>query len=238
MSNIGYIRSNEEQNEVVAESDALGDSVHPKTKESYNKLGMAVPDSAYFAARRPFEKTVKRVKELKGAQPDEDIRIINIYRIKDAAANEWLCYTFSTSIQDMQQNKVTTDYKIGMHPEAYGSVRRDTNFNVISTDLDGINVVYDIKWDVKEFEKTMAMHKGIPSKIELIVGLESYNINSFYGGNCYTIKNADDFKTGTHEELMALGQRGLSTVEPSLAKLKQSIDKDPAYSLAKQQRIR
>ena len=75
-------------------------------------------------------------------------------------------------------------------------------------------------------------------KIELIVGLESYNINSFYGGNCYTIRNAEDFKTGTHEELISLGQRGLSSVEPSLARLKQSVDRDPSYSLAKQQKVR
>jgi hypothetical protein len=238
LSNIGYIRSTEEVNEIVAESDELGDSVHPKTKESYNKLGLAVPDSAYFAARRPFEKTIKRVKELKGAQPDEDIKIINIYRIKDSARNEWLCYTFQTSFQDMQQNKVQTDYKIGMHPEAYGSIRRDTNFNVISTDLEGINVVYDIPWNPEELEKTIKMHKGIIDKIELIVGLESYNINSFYGGNCYTIRNVEDFKAGSHEELMSLGQRGLSSVEPSLSRLKQSVDKDPAYSLAKQQKVR
>jgi len=242
MSSGGYIRTNEseqrENQEILAESDEIGDSVHPETKESYRKLGLSVPDSAYFAARRPFERTIKRVKEIKGATPDEEIKIINIYRIKDRKRQEWLCYLFQTIIRDLQDNKIVTDYSMGIHPRAYGSTKRDLNFNVVSQELDGIEVVYDIPFKTAELDRIISKHSGDPSTIELMVATESYNVNSFYGGTPYTIKNLDDFKKGKFEDLILLGQRGLSTLEPSLEKLKQPVEQDPGYSLAKQQKVR
>jgi hypothetical protein len=52
----------------------------------------------------------------------------------------------------------------------------------------------------------------------------------------FVINCVEDYKTATFKQLEELGQRGLSSSEPSLGKLKQPVAEDPQNSLHKRER--
>jgi hypothetical protein len=53
-----------------------------------------------------------------------------------------------------------------------------------------------------------------------------------YVDRTYSVKNLDDFKLGSFEQLWQLGERGLSTDKQSLERLKSPVLSDPVHSLA------
>jgi hypothetical protein len=52
----------------------------------------------------------------------------------------------------------------------------------------------------------------------------------------FVLNCVEDFRLGKWEELRELGERGLSSSEPSLGKLKQAVAEDPQNSLHKRQK--
>jgi hypothetical protein len=98
--------------------------------------------------------------------------------------------------------------------------------------------VFDIPFSTKEVDRWIAKHEKSGNNkedINLYVGDAATNTRSWIGGKTWTIKNIDDWKNGTFEQLVQLAMRGLSTVEPSLDRLKQPIDQDPADSIPKKE---
>jgi hypothetical protein len=92
---------------------------------------------------------------------------------------------------------------------------------------DAVKVLKD--WSIKEsFSEpdlviAYAKNKGEPYHVDL-------------DKRPFTIKNEQDFIKGSFKELTELARRGLSTLEPSLSKLKNPVSDDPMNSLEKKAR--
>lgn len=211
----------------------IGNSVHPKTKESYEKLDIDVPDNPNLAARRPHERLKRQIEFTKKKPVEPEIKINSMYRLKDKKGNEWLCYRYDEKIEDLHGNKRQMDYAKGSHTEVEGEVHKDVNFQPVATKITKFKQVYDLEFSEKEVDRLLKLHEKSGNAIEEIdlnVSFASTSKRSWAAERTYTIKNIEDFKRGTHQQLMELGQRGLSGVEPSLSKLEQPITEDPPNS--------
>lgn len=228
----------------------LGDSINQRTAESFEKLRLDIPDGAYLASRRPNENLKRSIEQIKGQPPKVTKVIRQIYRLRNKRDNkEYLVYNEQQYFKDLNGNLKNLIYdSVGTHQEAYGQAVRDINYNLIDSELQGYRLLFDIPFSKKELERIMKEHGGdLVNEIddygppELIVGYTN-NITgakSVYStaDKIYTISNLDDFKSGTHEQLIELGQRALSSTTPSLGRLKQPIAEDPNSSVIKQQRF-
>jgi hypothetical protein len=228
----------------IVEGHPIGDTLHPKTVKSYSKLGLPTPDSVYYASRRAEERALKMHKALaieKGEKFEEKKTITRVYRLKDKdTGKEFLTWSELIEFSDRMDNPHSLNYdRCGTHEEAIGNVRKDIHMKVIGGQVTGINVIFDKEWSPKEFEALMKQHQGQPKQTEFVVGFtKNHGRNSLFseGDKIYSIKNAEDFKTAKHEDLIQLAQRGLSGREPSLKKLSQPIADDPRDSLYKKER--
>ena len=229
---------------ILPEGHIIGETLNPKTIKSYSKLGLAVPDSVYYASRRPAERMLKMCKAIaieKGEKFEPKKTITRVYRLKNKDnGKEYLTWNENLEFRDRMDNLHTLDYsRCGTHEEAIGNVRKDINMKVIGGEVTGINVIFDKEWSIKAFDDLMKEHKG-ERRTEYVVGFtKNHGKNSLYSeaDKIYSIKNAEDYKTAKHEDLIQLAQRGLSGREPSLKKLSQPISEDPSTSLYKREEV-
>lgn len=229
---------------ILPEGYPIGDTLHPLTVKSYTKLGLDTPDSVYYASRRPTERMLKMCKALaveKGQKFEPKKTITRVYRLKNKDnGKEFMAWNELIEFNDRMDNLHTLDYsRCGTHEEAIGDVRKDINMKVIGGVVKSIKVVFDKEWSTKEFEALMKQHQGEPKQTAYVIGFtKNHGKNSLYseGDKLWSIKNADDFKTAKHEDLIQLSQRGLSGPEPSLKKLSNPISEDPKNSLYKLER--
>lgn len=229
---------------ILPEGYPIGDTVNPKSVKSYAKLGLAFPDSVYFASRRSTERMLKMHRALaaeKGEKFEVKKTITRVYRLKDKdTGREHMTWSESLSFKDRMDNVHSLNYdRCGTHEEAIGNVRKDINMKVIGGEVTGIKVIFDKEWSPKEFQELMNQHQGEPKQTAYVIGFtKNHGKNSLYseGDKIYSIKNAEDFKTAKHEDLIQLAQRGLSGREPSLKKLSNPISQDPKNSLYKLER--
>jgi hypothetical protein len=226
----------------IIEGHPIGDTLHPLTIKSYAKLGLATPDSVYYASRRHLERMLKMLKALaaeKGEKFEVRKTITRVYRLKNKDnGKEFMTWNEHLEFRDRMDNVHTLNYsRCGLHEEAIGNVRKDIHMKVIGGEVTGIKLVFDKEWSPKAFEELMK--QGEPKQTGYVVGFtKNTGRNSHYseGDHIYSVRNVDDFKNGSFSELWELGRRGLSGIEPSLKKLAQPISEDPATSLVKIER--
>ncbi|CAN5306810.1 hypothetical protein BH18THE2_BH18THE2_09240 [soil metagenome] len=220
----------------------LGDSVHPKTTKSYAALGTQPPDTPYLVSRRPHERLKRMLTEM-GKPPKIQMTINSVSRLKDNdTGKEYLTYAYTEVFEDRNGNEKRIHYtNVGVHEIITGHKQRNLNTGeVIGTEITGKKIVFDIEWSPKEFDKLMKKHST--GTTEMLVGFArtkgSLNSRAVYSNDSpiYSIKNIEDFRDGKFEDLYQLGQRALSTLQPSLSKLSQPVAEDPKNSLHKLER--
>jgi hypothetical protein len=138
----------------------------------------------------------------------------------------------------LNENIRTLDYDYcGSHEEAVGEKKRDNNYKIIGTEVTSIKIVFDIPWSKAEFEKIVKENNS-GNKIDFCIGFTRYKGKgrSPSSDKTYSVKSAEDFKTGTFDQLLELGRRALSGTEPSLNKLQNPISEDPNISEVKRER--
>jgi hypothetical protein len=223
----------------------LSDSIHPKTQESYNKLRLSVPDTVRYASQRPQERLKRMIHEATGKPPKITTILRKIYRLKDAQADEWICYDYEEQFDDLMGNKKSLLYTKGAYETVEGEVRRDTRYRITDSAITKKLQNYDIPFSKKNLQDILKkdnlgeeQHKHPDNKTQYSVGYTSNHSRSVCGNEHphYIIKNKEDFIEGTWAQLYEMGQRGLSREESSLARLADPIANDPPSSLLKKQR--
>ena len=177
----------------------------------------------------------------KGEKFEVKKTITRVYRLKNKDnGKEYMVWNEHLEFRDRMDNVHTLDYsRCGTHEEAIGNVRKDINMKVIGGEVTGINVIFDKEWSTKAFEELMKQHHVESKQTEYVIGFtKNHGKNSLYSeaDKIYSIKNAEDYKTAKHEDLIQLSQRGLSGREPSIKKLSNPISEDPNTSLYKRER--
>jgi len=133
-------------------------------------------------------------------------------------------------------NKWSQPYEEGHHMIVESESRQDVNFREVNKEITAKKLIYDTPYSIKKIDELLKRHEKsgfIIEDIDLNIAYSSTNTRSIYSGNPFTIKNVDDFKNGNFEDLIQLGKRGLSSIEPSLERLTQPIEDDPDNSILK-----
>ena len=179
---------------------------------------------------------IRMLTELDGKMPEIKSTITRVMRLKDqSSGKEDLVYNKHLEFNDKNGNLRTLDYtNYNSHEEAEGIVRRNIHHEITESEVKGVKIVFDELWNKNKFEQL-----GSNEGTELIIGYtktKGKNSSVYSIDKSYSIKNAEDFKTGKFEDLIQLAQRGLSSTEPSLKKLAQPVSEDPITSLYKKER--
>jgi hypothetical protein len=215
----------------------LGDSINEKTLKSYKKLRKEIEDTPYLASRRPAERVKRNLKEM-GKEPQITTIIRRVLRLRHKGSNkEYLVYDYEEQFTDLNGNSRILNYKKnGAHQEVAGITKRDARYNIIGSEITEWKIIFDIPFTKKNLEDILKKSNS-EEKPEFTIGYcrtkGRLDTRPIYEDKTYAVKNLDDFKQGTFEELWALGERALSTSEPSLSKLSQPLSEDPPYSLQK-----
>jgi hypothetical protein len=129
---------------ILPEGYPIGDSVHPLTIKSYEKLGKQVPDSVRYATLRPNERMLHMLTEM-GKAPEVKTTITRVYRLKDKdSGKEFMVWNKHLEFLDRNENVRTLDYDYcGYHLEVKGEVQRGVNFKVIGSEITEHRNIYD-----------------------------------------------------------------------------------------------
>jgi hypothetical protein len=175
--------------------------------------------------------------------------------------NEYLVYDYEEHFRNLMGNHEKLWYRnAGAYEEVYGSKRKTINGKVIDAVKEGSIIKFEIPFSKKALEDIMKKHSNNTDELNVLdennlvnkrdkstiikeqagqpalgVGYArtkgSLYARSPYVDRTYSIKNLDDFKNGTHEQLWEMGERGLSTEKQSLERLKSPVLSDPVHSL-------
>lgn len=223
----------------------LADNIHPKTKASYDKLHLPIPDTVRYASQRPAERMKRIIHEATGKPPKITTILRKVYRLKDAIGKEWICYDYQENFENLMGNKMSLEYTKGAYETVEGEVRRDTQYRITGSKVTNKLQNYDIPFSKSKLQEILKkdnlseeLHQHPDNKTEYLVGYTSNRSSRLCGKDhpVYSIKNQQDFIEGSWAELYEMGRRGLSKEDPSIHKLKQPVSEDPPTSLPKRER--
>jgi hypothetical protein len=221
----------------------IGETLHPKTTKSYETLNLQPDDNVYYASRRHLERSKRNMVGLNTDmnKPTEiDTTITRIIRLKDKNTNkEFLTYDYTENWEDQNGNKNEVHYmNAGVHETVEGKKLRDLRTHAITgVEVSGKKIVFDIPFSKKNVEDILKKHTTTNFKSHLYIATARTK-GALHGRSVFTqedhmyvIRNIDDFKNGSYDDLKQLGERGLSTEKPSLHRLKSPVLSDPPESL-------
>lgn len=151
---------------ILPDGSILGDSVHPLTEKSYNKLDKPVPDSVRLATLRPNERMLRMLTEM-GKKPEVKTTISRVYRLRDKdTGKEYMLWNKQLEFLDKNEGLRTLSYDYcGYHPEVRGEIKRGANYKIIGSEITEYRNIYDKVWSTKAFDELLKENNSdkIPS---------------------------------------------------------------------------
>ncbi|HEY1248026.1 MAG TPA: hypothetical protein VGE97_03460 [Nitrososphaera sp.] len=158
-------------------------------------------------------------------RPDTlDVVVYKVVRVKNPETQEeFMYYGCQKSVLDKNDNRIKYNNLYGIHPLPHVETRRDENDMKTAGDFSHFGIVYEIKWNEQEFDR---LCKAAKNQIRnLIVAQTSEVWNQRYSGTAYHIKNKENFRNLSWEELVQMGEEGEELPRAKNQKVKTRTDK-------------